>query len=159
MRDRAVETLRIVLTVLGFALLIIFGSRAARQADDMKLAGATHHSLFAAANSLHAVLAVGSPVFTNIVAQHALQQHSQSPSSPLKPESVAATDTHGPATAENKNPVTHQQISKPDKEDHSLTQPKVQTTSSVPTISPPPTFVEPTLPKALSDPSNQMYAL
>jgi hypothetical protein len=46
MRDRVVETFRTVLTITGLVLLIVFGSRAAGQAQNRQLAGATHRNTF-----------------------------------------------------------------------------------------------------------------
>jgi hypothetical protein len=44
MRDRAVETFRSILTITGLVLLIVFGARAAGQAQNKQLAGATHRA-------------------------------------------------------------------------------------------------------------------
>jgi hypothetical protein len=41
MRDRAIGAFRLLLTITGFVLLVVFGSRAAHDASSMKAAGAT----------------------------------------------------------------------------------------------------------------------
>jgi hypothetical protein len=57
--DRTVEILRTFLTVVGILLLVIFGSRAVAQARNMKLAGATHKSVFAVGTDIMNVLGFG----------------------------------------------------------------------------------------------------
>lgn len=59
MNDRAVEVARTFLTVIGILLLVIFGSRAAAQARNMKLAGATHTSIFAVGTDIMNALGFG----------------------------------------------------------------------------------------------------
>lgn len=56
MNDRTVEFFRTALTVLGILLLVIFGSRAAAQARNMKLAGATYKSVFAVGTDILSTL-------------------------------------------------------------------------------------------------------
>src|SRR4051812_21049065 len=56
LNDRAVEIFRSFLMVVGILLLVIFGSRAAAQARNMKLAGATHKSVFAVGTDIMNVL-------------------------------------------------------------------------------------------------------
>jgi hypothetical protein len=57
--ERAVGIFRTFLTVVGILLLVIFGSRAAAQARNMKLAGATHKSVFAVGTDIMNVLGFG----------------------------------------------------------------------------------------------------
>jgi hypothetical protein len=136
MRDRAVETLRIILTVLGFALLIIFGSRAARQADDMKLAGATNRSLFASTNSLHAVWAIGAPVFADFESRY--QVHSVSNGAVAAKSQTHIVSTSSPATTAV-TPHAPPEKSKNEK--------KQSVTAQSDPVASPTTFTEPKLPK------------
>jgi hypothetical protein len=59
LNDRTVEIFRTFLTVVGILLLVIFGSRAAAQARNMKLAGASHKSVFAVGTDIMNVLGFG----------------------------------------------------------------------------------------------------
>jgi hypothetical protein len=42
MRDRAIESMRLVLTIIGLLFLVIFGTKAVGQVGNLKLAGANH---------------------------------------------------------------------------------------------------------------------
>jgi hypothetical protein len=59
LNDRAIEVFRTALTVVGILLLVVFGSRAAAQARNMKLAGANHKSVFAVGTDIMNILGFG----------------------------------------------------------------------------------------------------
>lgn len=71
--------IRTLLTVVGILLLVVFGSRAAAQARDMRLAGATHRSVLAVGTNIMSALGFGkantakmyeaTPILENIPSQ------------------------------------------------------------------------------------------
>lgn len=79
MNDRTVEIFRTCLTVVGIFLLVLFGSRAAAQAQNMRLAGANHRSIFAIGTDIMSILGFGKadsvtifeprPISTNVPPQ------------------------------------------------------------------------------------------
>lgn len=109
MNAKPVEVLRTVLTVVGILLLVIFGSRAAAQARNMKLAGATHKSILGISPDILSVLGIGTaerqvalyqprPIAADLPAQISQATPVSYTASPQ------ATTTPQPSAVQNANP-------------------------------------------------------
>lgn len=117
MRDRAVESMRLVLTVIGLLLLVIFGVRAASQVGNLKLAGANHR--FEQPSSVP-ILNLASLAFepATLHAAKAVLTRSEAPAHP-KPQQAPNVSSHeatsdrpakGPATAPGRLNKTKSEI-------------------------------------------------
>ncbi len=117
MNDRTVEIFRSALTVIGILLLVIFGSRAAAQARNMKLAGATHKSVFAVGTDILNVLGLSEKGIAPVSAPRPLASHlpaqiqavtpvAQTPAAPAATETASIqTAVQNSTTTSGTNPT------------------------------------------------------